>query len=142
MRTETKLDFDRTVNTEDRFAIRKALATLIDAINSREEAVYSSMLSEAVIVEGFSDFVQVKAGFITMLRQKFKPTNDRVVQMPSLKLSYSHYLYHLEGTYEEILDGILVTEGTIEFSLIKEDEEYKVVRIIFYPRMMLSDDIL
>ncbi len=142
MATETKLDFDRSVNTEDRFAIRKALASLIEAINRREEDVYAGMLSDAMIVEGFSDIPQVKAGFLIMLRQKFSQENDRVVQMPNLKLSYSRYLYHLEGTYEEILEGILVTEGTIEFSMIKEDEQYKVVRINFFPRMVLSTDMI
>ena len=140
MVTETKLDFDRTVSVEDRFSIRKTLGTLIDSINNREEPVYGDMLSEALIVEGFSDIVQVKPGFLVMLRQKFRQDNDRIVQMPKLKLSYSHYLYHLKGSYEEILDGILVTEGNIEFSLIKEDTKYKIVRIIFFPHMLLAED--
>lgn len=140
MVTETKLDFDRTVNTEDRFAIRKALGGLIEAINNREESQYAQMLSDALVVEGFSDIVQVKAGFLTMLRQKFRTDNDRSVQMPKLKLSYGHYLYHLKGSYEEVLEGILVTEGNIEFSLIKENGNYKVVRIIFFPHMILADD--
>lgn len=137
---ETKLDFDRTVSTEDRFAIRKAISNFVTAINNREAEEYAAMLSDALIVEGFSDIVQVKAGFLTMLKQKFDGS-DRIMQMPQLKLSYSHYLYHLKGNYEEILEGILITEGTIEISLIKEEQNYKVVRIIFYPRMMEHEAI-
>jgi hypothetical protein len=138
---ETKLDFDRTVNTEDRFAIRKTLASFIRAVNNGQPESYGPILSDAVIVEGFSDIVQVKQGFLTMLQHRFNGQGRRLMQMPQLKLSYSHYLFHLKGTYEEIDDGLLATEGTIEISVIKEDQNYKIVRIVFYPRMMLTEDV-
>jgi hypothetical protein len=136
---ETKLDFDRTVNTEDRFAIRRVLARFIEAINEGHSSVYSGMLSDAAIIEGFSDITQVKEGFVGMLNFRFAG-KSRTAALPQLKLSYSRYLFHLKGTYEETIDGVLATEGTIEMSLIKDEKSYKIVRIIFYPRMRYSDD--
>jgi hypothetical protein len=137
---ETKLDFDRSVNTEDRFAIRKVLDKFIYCVNNAQVDIYSAMLSDAAVVEGFSDIVQVKAGFVSMLSRRFLGNGKRTMRLPEVKLSYSRYLFQLKGTYEEISEGILSTEGTIEIFLIKEDQKYKIVRIIFYPRMMLSDE--
>ncbi|MDQ3018371.1 MAG: hypothetical protein M3Q64_00675, partial [bacterium] len=94
------------------------------------------------IVEGFSDIPQLKESFATMLSRRFLGDGFRFMRFPELKLSYSRYLYHLVGTYEEFMDGVLVTEGTIELSLVKNGEErYQIVRLIFYPRMMLQEEI-
>ena len=135
---ETKLDYDRTVSTEDRFTIRKVMDKLVKAVNNQQVAVYTDMFSDAVIVEGFSDIPAVKQGFCQSLERRFK-TGDRTMRFPELKLSFSRYLFHLDGTYEEYLHGILATEGTITISMIKEDENYKIVRIMFYPRMMMQE---
>jgi hypothetical protein len=81
-----------------------------------------------------------------MLSRRFFGDNKRFMRFPELKLSYSRYLFHLVGTYEEFLEGVLITEGTIELSLVKNNndddiEEYQVVRMIFYPRMMLQEEV-
>ena len=62
------------------------------------------------------------------------------MRFPKLKLSYAHYLYHLTGTYEEFVDGILATEGTIELALVKSDRGFEFVKIAFFPRMRLAED--
>ncbi len=139
---ETKLDYDRTVSTEDRFAIRKALDHFVWAVNRGESDIYRAMISDGAIVEGFSDIPQVKSGFITMLSRRFSGDSKSFMRFPQLKLSSNRFMYHMEGTYEDFVDGILATEGTIEISMIKSGENYQFAKIVFFPRMKLKDEDL
>jgi len=137
---ETKLDFDRSVSTEDRFAIRKAVDVFVSSVNKADTEAYSSMISDAAVIEGFTDIPYVKEGFVNMLARKFTPGAERFMRFPQLKLSYTRYLYQLQGTYEEFDDGVLATEGTITLNLVKGEDGYQIVRILFYPRMMMQDE--
>ncbi len=138
MTTETLLDFDRSVDTEDRFAIRKVIGKFADAANSGNTIELENLISDSTVVEGFSDLPFMKQEFISVI-SRWKG-GARVMRFPKLKLSYNRYLYHLAGTYEEFVDNILVTEGTIELALIKKDEAFQFVKIIFYPRMRLAEE--
>ncbi len=138
--TETKLDFDNTVSTEDRFAIRRAIDMFARAANSGETEVLQRMISDSTVIEGFSDLPYVKQQFISVVTRWQKSKKKHVMRFPKLKLSYGHYLFHLTGTYEEFVDNILATEGTIEMALNKTDSGFEFVKIIFYPRMRLSEE--
>lgn len=134
---ETKLDFDLTIDTEDRFSIRKVIALFARAANQRETEILDDLISDSTVVEGFSDIPYVKQEFISVITRKTK--GSRVMRFPKLKLSYNRYLYYLRGTYEEFLDNILVTEGTIELVLVKQENRFQFVKIVFYPRMRLAE---
>lgn len=137
MITETKLDFDRTVGDEDRFAIRRTIDAFASAANAGETSVLQNLISDSTVVEGFSDLPYVKQEFISVI-SRWKGA-ARIMRFPKLKLTYSRYLFHLTGTYEEFVDNILVTEGTIEMAMIKQGEKFQFVKIIFYPRMRLME---
>ena len=136
--TETLLDFDRSVDTEDRFAIRKTIVKFADAANNGNTAELENLISDSTVVEGFSDLPFMKQEFISVISRW--QGGARIMRFPKLKLSYNRYLYHLSGTYEEFVDNILVTEGTIEMSLIRKDHTFQFVKIIFYPRMRLAEE--
>lgn len=138
MTVETKLDFDRTVDTEDRFVIRRTIAAFANAANSSDVESLEKLISDSTVVEGFSDLPYMKQEFISVISRWVG--KNRVMRFPKLKLTYSHYLYHLAGTYEELLDNILVAEGTIKLSLIKKDEGFQFVKIVFFPRMRLAEE--
>lgn len=138
--TETKLDFDQTVGTEDRFAIRRTLDSFAEAANTGDSQKLDEMISDSTVIEGFSDLPYVKEEFISVVTRWVTHNEKRVMRFPLLKLSYSHYLYHLTGTYEQYADNILVTEGTIELSMIKQDDCFVFVKIVFFPRMRLAED--
>lgn len=138
MTTETRLDFDYSVDTEDRFKIRRTIDAFAKAANEGETNVLEKLISESTVVEGFSDIPFMKEEFISVIK-RWKG-GERIMRFPKLKLSYSHYLYHLSGTYEEFVNKILVTEGTIELALVKRDETFEFVKIIFYPRMRYSEE--
>jgi hypothetical protein len=138
--TETKLDFDNTVGTEDRFAIRRAVDAFANAANGGDIQKLSDFIAESTVVEGFSDIPFMKQEFISVISRWQTHGKKHVMRFPKLKLSYSHYLYHLDGTYEEFVDNILATEGTIEMAMIKNDEGFQFVKITFFPRMRLSEE--
>jgi hypothetical protein len=138
--TETKLDFDSSVNTEDRFNIRRALDAFAKAANTGDVEKLDGMIADATVIEGFSDLPYIKQEFISVVARWATRKQKRLMRFPKLKLSFSHYLFHLSGTYEEFSDNILVTEGTIELAMIKQDDGFKFVKMIFFPRMRLSED--
>ena len=138
MTTETILDFDRTVDTEDRFAIRKMIGKFANAANKGNTEELENLISDSTVVEGFSDLPFMKEEFISVISRW--QGGVRIMRFPKLKLSYNRYLYHLNGTYEEFVDNILVTEGTIELALIKKEESFQFVKIVFYPRMRLTEE--
>lgn len=138
--TETKLDFDNTVGTEDRFAIRRAIDAFAVAANSGDEEKLNDMISDSTVIEGFSDLPYIKQEFVSIVSRWASRKQKRIMRFPKLKLSYTHYLYHLNGTYEEFADNILVTEGTIELAMVKHEDGFKFVKMIFFPRMRLTED--
>lgn len=137
---ETNLDFDQTVGTEDRFAIRRAIDSFASAANSGTTAVLENLISDSTVVEGFSDLPFVKQEFISVISRWLRGGRQRLMRFPKLKLTYSHHLFQLTGTYEEFIDKILVTEGTIELALVKTDGSFQFVKINFFPRMRLSEE--
>ena len=139
MTTETKLDFDQTVGTEDRFAIRRVLDSFAVAANNGDMEKLNLLISDSTVIEGFSDLPYVKEEFLNVVA-RWQSGGKHIMRFPKLKLSYGHYLYHLTGTYEEFVDGILSTEGTIELALIKNDRGFEFVKIVFFPRMRLAEE--
>ncbi len=138
--TETKLDFDYSVGDEDRFAIRRVLDKFAVSANQGDIAVLDNLISDSTVIEGFSDLPYVKQEFLSILSRRHEKGKKHVMRFPKLKLTYTNYLYHLKGTFEEFVDNILATEGTIELSMIKQDDNFQLVKIAFYPRMRLSED--
>lgn len=138
--TETKLDFDHSVGAEDRFAIRRMVDFFANAANKGLIEELNKLISDSTVIEGFSDLPFVKQEFISIVSRWQGTGRERIMRFPKLKLTYSHYLYHLTGTYEEFLNNVLVTEGTIEMALIKKEDLFQFVKIIFYPRMRLAEE--
>lgn len=137
---ETKLDCDRTVSTEDRFALRRALDSFVTAVNRAEVDAYQQMLLGGAVIEGFSDIPQLKQEFISTLSRRFTGDNNNLMRFPKLKSSYNRFMFHAEGTYEEYRDGILATEGSIELALVKTNDKFQIAKIVFYPRMLLNEE--
>jgi hypothetical protein len=138
--TETKLDFDQTVGTEDRFKIRRTVDAFAAAANVGDFEKLDQLISDSTVIEGFSDLPYVKEEFLSIMSRRHNTGKKHLMRFPKLKLSYSRYLYTLKGTYEEFIDNILATEGTIELSIIKQDDKFQLVKIAFYPRMRLSEE--
>jgi hypothetical protein len=136
--TESKMDFDYSVTTEDRFALRKWLEQLVEAVNYNDREVYAPMLGDQLIVEGFSDEPMDQAAYLAFLEQRGSQKSARVIRFPDLSIKFHHYLYHLRGTYEEFVDGILSYEGSIDMTVAKQEDSFILVTVKFYPRLRLT----
>jgi len=132
------MDFDYSVTTEDRFALRKWLEQLVEAINYNDRGAYSPMLGDGLIVEGFSDQAMDRAAYVTFLEQRSTQPAARIMRFPDLNIKFHHYLYHLRGTYEEFIDGILSYEGSIDMTLAKQEDNFVLLTVKFYPRLRLA----
>lgn len=137
---ETTLDYDRTVGTEERFAVRRFIDEFVSAVNTGDKEKYNPMISDAASIEGFSDFTALKEGYVDMLSRRFSGSKKDYLRFPLLKLSFHKGVYQLTGTYEEFLDDILVTEGTVEIFIISRDGQYQFAKIKLFPRMKLKED--
>lgn len=134
---ELTLDFDNTVETEDRFAIRHFLEDFVDIVNNQTQEDLDEMFSGAVTAEGFSEFILQKKEILEMFYSKFFGRRRSYIHFSKLKLSFTKFLYHVHGDYEEYSEGILAAAGTIDISLVKTDDGYEFVNIKFYPRMRM-----
>jgi hypothetical protein len=136
--TDSKMDFDRSVSTENRFALRNWLEGLVKAINYNDRNAYRHMLGENLIVEGFSDGPMDHETYFMFLQQRGKQKVIRVVRYPELAIRCKNSHYYISGRYEEFFNGILSYEGNIEMILVKGEEGFKLVSQIFYPRLKVS----
>jgi hypothetical protein len=136
--TESKMDFDYSVATEDRFALRKWLEELVDAVNYNDRGVYTERLADNLTVEGFSELPMDRDAYLAYLGGPSGQKATRVIRFPILEIKFKRYLYHLAGTYEEFVDGILSYEGTLEMAIVKQDDMFQLASIKFYPRLRVS----
>ncbi len=136
---ETIFDFDRTVGTEDRFAIRKFIGNFSDTVNGGAKADLSLFVDERATAQGFSEFPMQQPQIVEMFYKKFFGRKHNYIVFPKLKLTSNNFLFLLTGLYEEYQEGILSATGNIDVSLVKEDDLYKIVSLKFYPRMRVSE---
>jgi hypothetical protein len=139
--TESKMDFDRAIGTEDRFALRRWLDKYVSLQNEHNLEAFSELLSDALIVNGFTDMALQKQSYIDFLKPVVFDNPNAVVRYPKLAVAYQGYLYHIRGDFEIYIDGILSSEGEVEFEVVKDDEQYVIVRKNFSPRMMFAFDM-
>lgn len=134
---EIILDFDNSVSTEDRFAIRRFLKDFVELVNNHHHEQMPGLFSDAVTAEGFSEFVMQKSELLGMFYKKFFGRKHNFIRFPKLKLSSSKFLYNLKGSYEEYDQEILAGAGSIEISIIKNDDKFQFIKFKFYPRMRM-----
>ena len=136
--TESRMDFDRTIGTEDRFALRRWLENYIDKLNNREVDL-ASLFADDCTIEGFGKEPLLPEIFSKMMYERNNHSNH-LARYVDMRIKFKGYLYHVQGNYEEYIDGVLVTDGTMEFAITKEDDIFKIVQQKFFPRMMLAQE--
>lgn len=135
---ELTLDFDNSVTTEDRFSIRHFLENFVDVVNNQSQESLEEMISKGATAEGFTEFVLQQPQILEMFYKKFFGRRRSYISFSKLKLTFSNFLFHISGDYEEYSEGILTTAGTIELAIMKTEDGYQVVKLKFYPRMRMS----
>ncbi len=139
--TESKMDFDRSIGTEERFALRRWFDKLVETQNAHQLEEFGALLSDALVVDGFTDMHLRKESYLDFLKPVVFDDQTAVVRYPKVAITCQGYLCHVRGDFEIYIDGILSCEGEIEIELVKNDETYMVARKTFSPRMMVAFDM-
>jgi hypothetical protein len=140
MSLETTLDFNNTVNTEERFEIRKFINEFVKTVNEKNLESSEPFIADGFVAEGLSEFVMQKPQLLGTFYRKFFGRKNNYMWFPKLKLSGANNLYRLDGTYEEYQQGILSTEGDVKIDLKKtENDSYVLIGMKFFPRMRLIE---
>ena len=135
--TESKMGFDNSISTEDRFALRNWFQSFVDNINSHNLEGLSSALSNALVVEGFDDIPMQAAGYSQLLKQLVMDQPNSVVRFPKLSVKFQGYLFALTGDFELYSDNVLSYEGGVEIAVVKNEDGFFMVRKKFFPRLMV-----
>jgi hypothetical protein len=139
--TESKMQFDNSIGTEERFALRRWFDDLILSQNNHDLESFKKLLSDAFIVQGFTDFPLQKQGFIDLLRPVIFENGLSAVRYPNVSCAFQGYFYHISGDLEIYTDGVLSCEGEAILEVIKNDDDFLLVRQNFSPRMMIAFDL-
>ncbi len=133
---EITLDFDHTISsTEDRFNVRHFLEDFVDTINNQSQETLTKFISGGATADGFSEFTMQKREILDMFKKRFFGRRSSYISLSNLKLSFSKSLFHIHGVYEEYIEDILSSAGSIDLSLMKVEDSYEFVQFKFYPRM-------
>ncbi|HMQ02246.1 MAG TPA: hypothetical protein PKD79_04260 [Candidatus Doudnabacteria bacterium] len=132
---ELIFDFDHAVGTEDRFAIRRFVNAFVSAVNNQGKDDVSRFLSKSITAEGFGEFPLQQLELINLYYKKFFGRRHSYIHFPQVRLTTQKSFFLLSGSYEEYQEGILSAAGTIDLWIVKQDEQYLIEKIIFYPRM-------
>ena len=132
------MDFDSSVGTEDRFALRKWLERLVEALNYNDRGVYTESLYDNLMVEGFTEQPMGKAAYLEWLADR-SAQKVHVIRFPHLRIRFRQKMYRLVGSLEEFVDGILSYEGSVELLVLKNEGNFQLATLKFFPRMRLKE---
>lgn len=135
---ETKIDFDYSIGTEDRFALRNWFEAFVESQNSTDAEEIKVFLSVGLVAEGFSDESLNKEGFAKLMQREKQSGTLEEVRYVDLKVKYKDEAYVFVGSFEGFSNNILTYEGTIELEVIKSEEDFSVDFIKFYPRLKVT----
>ncbi len=143
--TDSRMDFDHSISTEHRFALRNWLDDFILAVNNNDEPLYAQMLVPNFVASGFIDTKMDHALFLTFLATPLVKKKVRIMRLPELQIKFQKNVYKVSGTFEQFIDGIMSDEGTIEIRIAPVEESFLMEEIEFFPRLKTTstdnDDI-
>jgi hypothetical protein len=138
MNIESRIDFDRTIDTEDRFALRRWFEQLVATFNQSNPQIWEEPLAEDVAMIGFTDAPMSGREYLEYLRGCFDAGNY-IARYPELKATFQNGMYVLSGTFESFTDGILLCAGDIVIEIGKDgDESFKLKSQQLNPRFRVQ----
>lgn len=136
--TESKIDFDRSISTEDRFGLRRWFEKLVQTLNQSNPQIWAELLGGDVSIVGFTDIPMSGAEFARYLHTHFED-GEYVLRYPELRASFQDGVYRLSGTFESFTDGILFCSGDITVEVVKdEDEKFRLKSQQLSPRFRVQ----
>jgi hypothetical protein len=72
------------------------------------------------------------------MKQIHEAGQQVTVRFPMLTITFSRFLYDVQGTMELYIDGVLSLEGTFESRVSETEEVFRFAWFKLYPRMALQ----
>jgi hypothetical protein len=136
---ESKMHFDYSVGTEDRFALRRWFGQFVEAQNQHDLAAQTAYLSDQLIVKGFTADPLTYAHYLDYLQARLGDGKSWQVRYPEVHVKFKGFLFYISGSFEGYLDGILSYDGSVDLKVAKTDDTFTLVYMEFYPRMMMAN---
>lgn len=130
--TQSKLDFDRSIGTEDRFAIRGWFERLVARLNQTNPQLWKEGLGEGLIVSGLTPKVMDRKNFLLFLGSQFQ-LGDYTVRYPLLKVQFRNGSFRFRGTFESFTNGILTCSGDVTLTVVKQEDGFYLTTHIVDP---------
>lgn len=120
---QSKIDFDRSIGTEDRFNLRKWFGKLVEVLNQSNPQIWDEVLATDLVVTGFLDEEMDRSEFETYLTRQFEE-GDFVIRYPGLKATFRVGEFILTGNLESFVDGVLTCAGDVELRVVKHEDNF------------------
>lgn len=136
--TDSRMDFDYSVSTENRFALRNWLDRFVEAVNYNDKPIYEEMISVNFKATGFREDQLDRESFLNFISRPTKQKTVRIIRMPELTIKFRQGQYLTMGTFEQFNDGILSYEGTAETVISQDEDKFCFEKIEFFPRLKIK----
>ena len=138
---ESKISFDYSFSTEERFAFRRFVEQFIFTLNSGHVDELSRFLDDRFEAFGFAFGERFNdENFIHFLRENRERNVMTWFRLPVLTAKKKDEIFFLNGSMEVLNEEMLVMEGEVDMEAVScsEGEGFKFLFITFSPRMRLS----
>lgn len=135
---ESKMDFDRSVGTEDRFALRRWFGRFVELLNQTNPDFWLDIFSSDLAVAGFTDAPLDCTGFMNYLKAE-NEIGEYAARFPELKVGFQDGTFKLKGTFESFSDKVLLADGSIALEIVKDEAgQFRVTSIELEPRFIVK----
>lgn len=136
---EINFKVDYSLNTEERFALRKWLQLCVSELNSPSDEL------EYMFAKNFEAYGMNlketfnKKSFLKFLTSQKQIENFKYFRMPNLSLKKKNERYFANGSLEILNDKMLLMEGEVELQIDKNIyDDFEILFWTFSPRLRIS----
>lgn len=138
---ESKISFDYSFSTEERFAFRRFVEQFIFTLNSGHVDELSRFFDDRFEAFGFSLSERFNSEkFVHFLEENRKRKLMTWFRLPVLTAKKKDGIFFLNGSMEVLNEEMLVMEGEVDLEAVyfSEDVGFKFLFFTFSPRMRVS----
>ena len=138
--TESKMKFDDSIETEDRFAIRKWFQKFIDFQNNNDVEALQVILSPECVFDGWTRRAMDPETYCAYQERRAISDTVFTVRYPELQFRKRGQIFRVSGSFEEYHDGGLIMEGMVDIKIELRNKVFQLVKHKFIPRLIIRTE--
>ncbi|GEM_PF-2203631 len=135
--TESKMKFDSSISTEDRFALRKWFQKFIDFQNEENIEALLVLAASEVVITGFTKHSMDYETWAAFHERRALSEDIYTTRYPEVLFTFAKNRYRVSGSYEEYKNYQLVLEGIIDITIEKINNVFQLCNQTVYPRLIV-----